>query len=383
MGKNGKVYIHTIRQILIFAFLLIFAASVTGCEKGEPAGSGHREAVEEKIVNDAKEALTAKLPIEGFEGDFNKAAGWLDESSILFYSDSGKNTGIYKYNLASGKKSLLLTSDFPVVNAIISPSGRYILIHSAPSTYEGMLTVIDQEGKQHYQEKVSSYELSLEWSPYNEEKVLVSTFDESWNYQTSILNIKERKIQTVKLPQPFAWWLNKDEILYLDWDKENPALTAPLLKMSYLGSGQKEIAPAVYHVDTSKKWVLSISDEKSEPGMAAYHLYNKKMKKVSGINVPQLSTFSGWLVPSYAFIDNDDTFLYFSPVESGEADLYNKGFILKEYSMKTKKQSNVLKDVPNEPLSCSPSGDYCLYGHNFEKLINLREKTVTTLMKSQ
>jgi hypothetical protein len=42
-------------------------------------------------------------------------------------------------------------------------------------------------------------------------------------------------------------------------------------------------------------------------------------------------------------------------------------------------KKSIMEGLENEPLSCSPDGDLCLYGYYFEKLIDLDRKIVLKL----
>ena len=43
-------------------------------------------------------------------------------------------------------------------------------------------------------------------------------------------------------------------------------------------------------------------------------------------------------------------------------------------------KKTIMEGLENEPLSCSPSGDVCLYGYYFEKIIDLESKIVTKII---
>ncbi|WP_071460121.1 YqgU-like beta propeller domain-containing protein [Bacillus massilinigeriensis] len=365
------------KKLLLFAAVLAFAASFSGCEKAVPQETEGKP----KTGQEKKMEYEPVLPIKDFEGEFNKAVGWLNAETILFYTGMGESDNVYSYNLRTGRMELLTASEEPIAGITISPSRSRILIHSAPSTYESIVTVIDLDGDIQYKGKIGSTELAYEWNQYDENNIMFTAFDESWNYKSYLLDVEKKDLQPVSMPQPFSWWINKEELVFLDWDKDSPSLSAPVVKLVPSSKEKEELLPAVYYADAAKNFFLAVTPYLNEPGIAEYQLYDNKQKRIANIKVPQLSNFSGWVVPYYDYNEEKELFRYLSPKESGEADYYDKGFHLMEYNMKTKEQRKMLELESNEPLSCSLSGSFCLTGYNLEKLLNIKKKDTEPLIE--
>ncbi len=58
-------------------------------------------------------------------------------------------------------------------------------------------------------------------------ELFVSSFYEDWTYSSYVLNPDEQTMETLDFPQPFAQWASENDLMFFDWDKEEPALTAP------------------------------------------------------------------------------------------------------------------------------------------------------------
>jgi hypothetical protein len=128
---------------------------------------------------------------------------------------------------------------------------------------------------------------------------------------------------------------------------------------------------------------MAVSTNQENTEFAVYRFMTKDLETISSLKVFQLTTYSGWLTPYYDIMDSQGSFIYFRPVTSGEADLYGEEFTLSQFSFKESKEVDLVTGLANEPLSCSVQGELCLYGHQFEKVIDLREKKIHSLVKSQ
>ena len=63
-----------------------------------------------------------------------------------------------------------------------------------------------------------------------------------------------------------------------------------------------------------------------------------------------------------------------------EKDMYDEEFQLMKFDADANQVQEIMGGLKNEPLSCSPDGSYCLYGYNFEKLIDLNKKKIMKLI---
>ncbi|WP_404329273.1 hypothetical protein [Mesobacillus maritimus] len=321
------------------------------------------------------------MPISEVEGSFSEVAGWLKEDTILYITNFNTGSNLYTYHLTTGVSSLFFQSDNPVVSTEISPLRDKILIHTAPTSYQAEVIIKDINGETLSETKIDSFELAYEWNHGNEEEVLVSAFNEDWSFNTYILNIHEDNLTEVSLPEPFVVWPKESELLYLNWDKNAPNLNAPLKKRNLDNEKEDTLMTSVHHVDSSKEYILAISTGEQDSMQSIYSIMNTEFVKTSEFEVPHLTAFSSWLVPFYDFIDREKKLIYLQPLRSGEADLYDEGFVLTEYSFEKNKGKQLLEQLENEPISCSPNGTLCLYGYQFEKIIDLTEKEIISLVQ--
>ncbi len=322
-----------------------------------------------------------KFPISVPEGEFDKFVGWIAESQILYVTNLEQTSSVFVYNLLSGKSELIYSTQNPIVNVQISPSKKNILIHSAPSSYEGLVTIIDPKGKELLKQSFPSYELVFEWNLYNESEILVSKFEEDWSFQLFLLDIKNDRTTEIFMPQPFVKWMNEGELAYLNWDENNPSLVAPLNVKGIENGSEKTVFPAAIHFSTFRNLFMTVTKNEQDQSLAIYSFFDKQMKKLFTFSIPQLSKFSDWLVPFYDYNEQKGQFITFSPLTSGEMDSYTGGFQLLTYDIQQGSSRLIMKGMENVPLNFSPSGNAVLYGNRLEKIIDLISKKSYDLIK--
>jgi hypothetical protein len=370
--------------MLLFVILFTSALSLSGCSQTYDS-SVHAEA--KHSLNRLKEAPgtsflgDAIVPIQAKEEEFYKAAGWLSNTSILYITNHGEGSRLYSYNIGSGKGNMLYKSELPIITAEISPDKEKILIHSA-SANSGNLTIIQTDGEEYFTTEIESYELSFEWNPYNTDMVAVSAFTEDWDFNVYLLDLVEKQLKSIALPEPFVRWISADELVYQDWGEQSMSLQAPLKMISVSDGKTKKLFDNVYQVDTIGKFLITIKvDEIGDPETAQYTAYAPGLEFAASFNAPALTSFSGWLVPFYDVMKDGKGILYLRAQHKGEADIYQDGFDLMRLDVGSQKEDLIFSGLANEPLSCSPSGDMCLSGFQFEKVLNIATKEIIELVE--
>ncbi|WML59746.1 hypothetical protein [Neobacillus sp. PS2-9] len=365
-----------------FVLLLIFLTLLlTACaDKQQPKQKTNVKKETQKETTPYEEA-DWKLPISIPEGEFFMLGGWLSDTEVLYITNLEQTSSVYRYNLLSGKSKLIYKSEYPIVTVKISPSKKNILIHSSPSSYEGVVTIIDKNGSEQMKQSFASYELDFEWNLFNESQILVTKFDEDWKFQLSLLDTSKLKTVELSLPQPFIKWIDEKNVAYLNWDENTPSLFAPLIIRSIETGKEKTVLPEVIQFSTFPDLLMTVSVKKDDSTVAVYTFFDKELKESFTFSIPQLTKFSDWLVPFYDYSKNRGQFITFEPLSSGEVDSYTEGFKLVSYNIKRKKSELIMEHLDNEPILFSPSGNALLYGNRFEKIIDLKTKEIYELIK--
>lgn len=375
--------LRKVKYFLFFAVLYMTVGIVAGCVNEripQPhVGSNHNHPNIKDPPGLSFVGQSIK-PISDIKGSFNAVVGWLTDDIILYITDENGGSNLYSYHLETGESSLFYTSNDPIVSTKISPHREKVLIHTAPTSYQARVIITDIKGNSLVETKIDSFELEFVWNYEREEEVMVTAFNEDWSYTSYILHIQDNRLAEVELPQPFVIWPTEDELLYLDWDKDRPGLHAPLVKKRLLSGDEETLMTSVYHLDISNNYIFSISIDDDDDALAKYDILNREYEQVISFKVNHLTSFSGWLVPFYNLMDDEKKLIYLHPIHGGEADLYDEDFELIEYSFEENKRKTLFQQLENEPISCAPNGSLCLYGYQFEKIIDLKEKEIINLI---
>ncbi|ETI67045.1 YqgU-like beta propeller domain-containing protein [Neobacillus vireti] len=364
--------------IFILVFLTLLLGACTSKEQPKPKIPVKNEQPRSTLSVGSE----WKLPISVPEGEFDRLGGWLSEDEIVYITNLEQTSNVFRYHLQTGKSELIYKTEHPIVNVQISPSKKYILIHSSPSSYEGLITIIDTKGTEKIRESIPSYELAFEWNPYNEEQVLVSTFNEDWTFQIALLDMNKLKMTELSIPQPFIRWMDERKIAFLDWDEDNPTLFAPLIVRDLEKGFEQTLFNQVLQFTTFHGKLMTVTVNEQDRTNAVYSFFDKDLKEYFSFSQPQLTKFSDWLVPFYDYNEHKKQFISFMPVKSGEADSYSAGFELMLYNLKKGSHPTlIMAGMENEPISFSPSGEALLYGNRFEKIIDLNAKKIYELIK--
>jgi hypothetical protein len=378
--KNRK---QSGKALFLCIFLSLFLVGCTLNKESEMHSfKNHPKEVGKETIPPSFTAQEVKLPIHIENGQFNSVSGWLNNEKIVYLTNVGLGSHVYTYNIFTGENQLIFESESPVASVTVSPSGERLLVHTAPTTFEGIITILDQNGKEIMSERIEAFDFVFEWNPYDEDLILLSSFTESWDFSTYQMNLKEKKMIPIQLKEPFASWKSKDELVFLDWGKQEALLFAPLKKKSIFSEQDDIILDKIYYMKAIKNTIMTITVPSDKINESAYTFLSSDLNKLADIHIPHLTRFSDWLIPYFDF-DEKKNFYTFAPLYSSEADTYAEGFQLLSLNIKNGEKTVVLENMENEPLSCSPNGNHCLYGFYFEKLINMDSKDIMPIMKDE
>lgn len=358
-------------------FLFIASLFLSGCRGGKTTEKSP------KNINDDHEHKeeSLSLPMKVEEGSFYTACGWLDDETILYITELNDGARIFAYHLIKGENKLLYESDQPIVKVEISPSRKYVLIHSSSSPSEASIEVIDLKGNRLAFKEIPSADLTYEWNPFDEERILISAFTEDWEFSVYELNLFYETLEEVSIPQPFAHWISEDELIYLNWDHDEPSLFAELYKYDLKKNDREKMLSNIYQIYSLGNSFMTISVDEENEEQSTYTFYTNNFEKLSSFHAPLLFEYSDWFIPYFAGNKNKNLFATFVPLYSTQSDTYAEPFQLFVVNVQTGKEELIVEEMENEPIVFSPNGRYFLYGHFHEKLIDLKTKKVIPLLE--
>ncbi|NRG44723.1 hypothetical protein HRF87_08100 [Bacillus sp. CRN 9] len=364
------------QEYLMFILLFFSTLLLVGCQMDE---ADQTKSPKDKVTTSPKEDSTLQkvVPLQLANDEIAVFYGWIDNQTILFTSDKDSSSKLFTYQLNTGEKSLLFESDYPINEVYISPDTEHIVVQSASTPSQWLLDVISRDGQVQWSESIDGTELFVSWNHYETAEIIISTFAEDWSFTSYLLSIEQQKVEEITIPEPFVHWMSKDKFVYLNWDEDAPALVASLIEQSKDGKTVERFSD-VYYVDTFSEMIMTVSVSENHDEEAVYTFMNNEYQEILSTSIPHLSSFSGWMIPQYEMLANH-RFLLFKPQYSTAADSYHGKYDLILIDLLKGDQETVLETVENEPLSCSPDAEKCLYGHYLDKLFIVNKKEVVNL----
>lgn len=364
---------------LFISTILLITACEPSKDLSKPVNDTEKEHSQSKLETSVSNLKVPTAETEKIEAIY----GWLDSKTILYSvkRDGSKVSQLMAWNLETNDTSVFYQPAFAFSEVSISPSGTHILVSSFTSSGKASITILDKTGNPLYSVSIPAYELAYEWNSYQDGMLFLSSFYEDWTYSSYVLNPDDQTMETLDFPQPFAQWAGEKELMFLDWDKEEPALTAPLERKALNGDGADSLMLDVIHFKKMKQALMTIQVETEKQDRGTYAFYDSTNKPIHSFSVPLLKSFSDWVIPSYDIIEKNKEFITFIPNESKDADQYEGRFTLTKFNWAKGTQEELMKDMENEPLSCSLDGNLCLYGYQFEKIIDMKTHQIQRLFK--
>lgn len=364
---------------LFISTILLITACEPSKDLSKPVNDTEKEHSQSKLETSVSNLKVPTAETEKIEAIY----GWLDSKTILYSvkRDGSKISQLMAWNLETNDTSVFYQPAFAFSEVSISPSGTHILVSSFTSSGKASITILDKTGNPLYSVSIPAYELAYEWNSYQDGMLFLSSFYEDWTYSSYVLNPDDQTMETLDFPQPFAQWASEKELMFLDWDKEEPALTAPLERKALNGDGADSLMLDVIHFKKMKQVLMTIQVETEKQDRGTYAFYDSTNKPIHSFSVPLLKSFSDWVIPSYDIIEKNKEFITFIPNESKDADQYEGRFTLTKFNWAKGTQEELMKDMENEPLSCSLDGNLCLYGYQFEKIIDMKTHQIQRLFK--
>ncbi|WP_163102600.1 hypothetical protein [Peribacillus alkalitolerans] len=370
MRQKARVFTNKfpISLILCFLFCSLF---ITGCES-KTGGETHRENKKNERAGHSGKSLssTKSIKLVGKEY-FEKSIDWLDDERILFLSSDGNSSFLKSFHLYNGEIEEIMETHKPIFDVSVDPSGKYLLVVQSSVANQMELSIITVEGEKVYTVTLPGVDLIHEWNFHENGKVYVGSFYEDWSFRSYIIDVNKKLLEELVIDQPFARWTGENELSYINWDLENPSISAPL--MSINNSGKKtKLLDSVVSFTLSKNIIVTVNEKNNEDS-ATFEIFNQTFSPIASFSLPVLKGYSEWMIPSIEIDESYNKVITIAPHETAIADTYKDGFSLIQFNWKEGKKKVILDNVDFSNIACAPSGDLCLIGEQLESVVDIYE----------
>jgi hypothetical protein len=318
-------------------------------------------------------------PID-LEGElFHSVADWYNDNSILYIVNKQHEQGsiVYRYHLYTGKKEVFYETPNQVINLEGSENGAYFAINTSVTTNEANIIILDKNGNELINTMIESAELQYIWNPFAEEQMFITSFQDDWTFENYLVDLTDQSIEITHVNQPFIQWLDQSELLYLKWDPEQSANTAPLYSYQLDQKSEEMIKEGILGFHTYQSLLMTVSPLKDQS--LFQFIDPKSMELIQSFQIPSINTYSDqWWIPRYDFSENSNSFFFYKPVYD-ENEFVSLQLI--HYSLESGDETIILNGVEDRPIHLSPDGTLSLVGFQYEEILDLNTKEVKALIK--
>lgn len=329
---------------------------LTGCVAKVIDDNGEENPIDNEPVEQIDEAedtlqkvLTADL------AKFHFVADWLTDTEIVYVE---KNEGFYKVNsfdLTTGKITTLYEEQSIVVDVLIHPSKKFLLLHTSDNSTSATIKILSTDGIIQNEVEVTSTELEIEWNDLDSSLLLLTAFYEDWTFDLFLYEGAESRLSLLPIDDPFPKWFGKEQII-IGYVEDHALDGSELSLFNPTTEEWTDLATqGIIYFDTYEQSLLTVKI--SESGDTQYTLSELDGTVQSEWTLPTVSNYSEWVIPEVNW-SSSDTIFSRAPEIGGQLDELSSPFRL--IRVKEGQQQVVSADVATGFLRCSPSGATCI-----------------------
>lgn len=355
--------------------MFIFCAAVlllTACtEKTNEIVEDPKDVKQPENNDLLEEEISKSLAVD--PAKFHFVVGWLTESKVIYVEKEDGHYQVNSFDLESGQTDTLYEDDSMIIDVLIHPSKKYLLLHTSDNATSAIVKIVAMDGTVLYKVSVASTELAIEWNDINPSLILLTAFHQDWTFDLFLYNGIETTLDLLEIEDPFPKWLGEDKIAlgYVD----GHILDGGEIHIYEHLTEQWErlnVSDVVYF-DTYGDTLLTVKI--NEELDAHYTIMNKDGLIHSEWTMPAISNYSEWVIPEIEWSSNETVFLP-GPEKGGQLDELQSPYQL--IRVAEGRQDVVADSIATSFLRCSPSGQKCLTGYSAEKLIDIKNETERT-----
>ncbi|WP_108670806.1 hypothetical protein [Peribacillus acanthi] len=369
MRQNARFSCNKISICHFLCFLLCFFF-ITGCET--KTGNVDHNKENQKKANQSEKSLSSvhSITLTGNEF-FERSIDWLDDERLLFLASDGANSFLRSFYLFNGKIENILEIDGPIFDVSLDPTRKYLLIVQSPVANQMEISIFTVEGKKIYSATLPGVDLIHEWNYHEDGKVFVSSFYEDWTFRSYIINVTTNELDEYEIDHPFARWMGKEKLSYINWDMDNPSISAPLMSINRSGEKTK-LLDSVVAFNVNKNVIVTVNEDYNQES-AAFKIFDRSLLELASFSLPVLKGYSEWMVPFIEINESKKEIITLAPYKTALADTYKESFSLIQLNWQDGKKKVILDQVGFSNIACTPNWVLCLIGEQMETVVDINQ----------
>lgn len=364
MKKN----VLTVLSVFVVVFLSV--CFLVSCSKDMP--------VPEKKE---KEHVPHKLPLN-YE-DFRKVVGWLSDDELLVHTGKENQDTLYRFNLMTGKLTLLYEAETIILTTAISEDKQSILVQTADKE-GGELRIINSAGevKQKLAIETNGY-LNVNWNPVDQDQLFISYYKweeemiiQKWDMETNqLVDIQSKSLTPI--------WYSGNLYLYVDNLDDFTLQTGELYMGDIRTNEMTRIQSQVTGFYLNNDTFISFSPSDFNQEELLLNRQYPFMVDKGFITIPKVTMNERLVFPNLTQSGkNGDLYGVFAK-KATQLELESGQFEFGKLNFETRKIEPIIDLPDNAPISMAKNKRYSLYGWRFEYIIDLEQQKLYPLIEME
>ncbi|EUJ31765.1 lipoprotein [Listeria floridensis FSL S10-1187] len=361
-----------INRISLFFFLFIGVILVlSGCQQDN---SVQRQ--------EEKKTKSETQPIQSVDiqnGDFIRTIGWLSNNTVLLQKQTSGKTYLIRYQIFSGKSKTIFETSNTISEIKVSPDYEYFFVYAASNPNQAGLTIYDSKtGDEIEHLEMEPLAANFYWNQETPEKIMIVTYEHDFTFQAHAYNFKESTYEPIPISSPFVSWYS--DHFYLENRKSNKEELGNLYLEDTRSCEEESLILANILQFATNRDLLITMERSNRADAVTYDFHTTGFQTISKYEMPREYDELGTFIPYFDLNFSKKMFASFEPYKSRKLKTLQGEYKLIVINPLTGKKSTVMELLDNRPLLSSPNGKYLLYGYQFERVIDVKQKKMSELI---
>lgn len=350
--------------------LLLCIGFLQGCSEKESGNDTVKQDVDSEIRADSGEVGKLANPVKPSilldNNAFHSVVGWMSNDEIVFVIVEKGQWMIRTYTVSTASWRTIYSTTTPIIQATIHPSKEMILLHTSKDSSSAEIQFLHKNGYIIQSLSFESAEIYMDWHPTNPNLVVFSPFYEDWTYNTFVYDGATQDLTSIEIENPFVKWYDEENLMVFRWS--DSALDGSELFLysnidgTLKSTGEEKILD-VTNIGEALLYV-QINEENKQ--------FEYRLEENNGIRefkwaTPAVSNYSEWVIPSFSIVSPQELLLL-NAKESRNQDDPSQKSILSKISLGGQ---NILGEVEEQSITCSPNANICLGGYTKDNWIQV------------
>ena len=353
-----------LKKIVLLLFCIIF---LQGCIETETSIPKVEKENEVKIPFDTEvvEKTDQAIPSILLDNNaFHSVVGWMSNEEIVFIFTENGQWLVRSYTVPTNTWQTIYTTSTPIIQGTIHPSKEMILLHTSKDSSSAEIQFVHKNGVVLQSLSFESAEIYMDWHPTNPNLVVFSTFYEDWTYSTFVYDSSTQELMSLEIENPFVKWYDEENLMVFRWSDSgldgSELLLYSILDGTLKPTGEEKILN-VTNIGEAMLYI-QINEEKKQ--------FEYRLEALNGSEqlewvTPAVSNYSEWVTPSMSIVSPKELMLLHAKEPRNQDDISQKS-ILSKISLAGQQ---ILGEIEEQPISCSPNAETCLGGYAEENWI--------------